>query len=118
MCAYMRVCVLVCVFICVHMCMYVCLCGCMCMYGCCICACMCNICVSALSAWLPHPSYHGKNQPFPTAFACSSMYVLVCVRMCAYMYVSSQVKSSFSQVFRPSLTLTQRSLQDHKKKNH
>src|SRR6218665_4133310 len=105
MCAYMRVCVLVCVFICVHMCMYVCL-----------CACMCNICVCALSAWLPHPSYHGKNQPFPTVFACSSMYVLLCVHMCAYMYVSSQVKSSFSQVFRPPLTQTQRSLQDHKKK--
>src|SRR6218665_4172267 len=116
----MRVCVLACVFICVHMCMYVCLCVCMSKYGCCtcICACMCNICVSALSAWLPHPSYHGKNQPFPTVFACSSIYVLVCVHMCAYMYVSSQVKSSFSQVFRPSLTLTQRSLQDHKKKNH
>src|SRR6218665_1514105 len=34
---------------------------------------------------MPHPSYHGKNQPFPTIFAYNSMYVPVCVHMCLYM---------------------------------
>src|SRR6218665_85429 len=34
---------------------------------------------------MPHPSYDGKDQPFPTIFAYSSMYVLVCMHMCLYL---------------------------------
>ena len=33
---------------------------------------------------MPHPSYDEKDQPFPTIFAYSSMYVLVCMHMCVY----------------------------------
>src|SRR6218665_2249204 len=38
---------------------------------------------------MPHPSLVGKDQPFPTIFAYSSMYVLVCVHMstCVCLYV-------------------------------
>src|SRR6218665_3632388 len=34
---------------------------------------------------MPKPSYDGKDQPFPTIFAYSSMYVCICVCMCVYM---------------------------------
>src|SRR6218665_1242252 len=86
------VCLHVCLYACLYVCLYVCICACicvcrcvcMCEYGCCICACMCTRCVSALSAQMPHPSYDGKDQPFPTIFAYSSMYVLICMHMCVY----------------------------------
>src|SRR6218665_2642579 len=39
---------------------------------------LCSVCLDA------RPSYNGKDQPVPTIFAYSSMYMLVCARMCAY----------------------------------
>src|SRR6218665_921429 len=82
---YVHVCVYVCVFVCVSMAaVYV----------------LETRCVSALSALMPHPSYDGNEQPFPTIFAYSSIHVLDVVYN-VHCYVYSLPPCYFTQSALP-----------------
>jgi len=90
---FLRIAACFCLYVCISMFVYVCLCVCMCVYVClyvwvwlmymCLYVyqmCVCSVCLDA-------PPFLRRERPALSYHLYSSMYVLVCVHMCLYVWV-------------------------------